>query len=358
MLLLLQILRLHSVLLQFVQAKDLAAYKQWQLLQDTRKVIDCSPASLRRLYDIFASSLGANSDQILIGPRTFRLALANHGVRDVILMQRLYGEFCNSSDSEKLDFRAFVGTLCSVSEASIEDKLDLLFDVWDVDESGSLTHHELAPIIIGMIPKHEVQMMTGQLTKVWNAIRTGKDEPGGASNWIGASRNSGMSKEDLIFACGKSPLVREFFRRVADRPAPAAKENKVSFKDRMRELHTDMIKERKEFDRLEQERRSKELLAGDADNEPNSPQDTSPGRRKSLRRAGSLRPSASTGSILPVPALPRRQSTKILGMESKSTLTKYKAQCATTMGTQQTAKSFTKSSSVSALPPIAGARVR
>ena len=339
-----------------MQAKDLAAYKQWQLLQDTRKVIDCSADSLRRLYSIFARSIGANSDQILVGPRTFRLALANHGVRDVILMQRLYGEFCSPFNSDKIDFRAFVGTLCSVSEASIEDKLDLLFDVWDVDESGSLTFHELSPIIIGMIPTHEVDMMASQLSKVWNAIRTGKEEPGGASSWIGASHGAGLSKEDLIHACGKSPLVREFFCRVIDRPAPAAKENKVSFKDRMRELHADMIKESKEFDRLEQERRNKELLTVNADNDPSSPQG-SPGRRKSVRRA-SLLPSASTGSILPAPALVRRQSTKVLGMESKSTLTKYKAQCARTMGTQQTTKSYTKSSSVSTLPPIAGARMR
>lgn len=329
--------RTFTIMYDSQKEKDIAAFKQHQVLRDSRRVINCRSASLRRLYEIFNESIGANSDQSLVGPRTFRLALARHGVKDVILMQRLYNEFRSPLGGSKIDFRAFIGVLCSMNDEPVEQKLDLLFDVWDVDEGGTLTHGELAPIIQGMVPEAQLEMMTDLFNKAWTEIRQicyGKSNSEGnkEDNWIGRSAASGVSKDDLVNAVLKSPSVRDFFDRILNRPPPKARDDVISFTDRMRELHMFMHRERKEFEKLEQLRLNAEAeeKKRNADVEGSGPNAFKTGSMKRsssdsivLRRQGSV----ADGK----PALTRRTTSKHLGMSSKDLIKGYKTKYESSM---------------------------
>lgn len=259
--------------------------KQWQLLQDTRKVMDLSSTGLwvrcdpsaspacadahpllmhrtmcslpsahialgcctaQKLFQIF--SVAAKSiEQSLVGQRTFRLVLAKCGIRDVILMQRLFSEFKQATYPERICYRAFLRTLASVSGAAVEEKLGFLFDVWDADGSASLTYGELAPILLAALPVQDVEEMSDRFSGVWAQLRESIAGGAGEKEWIGLSRASaGITKSDLLDACRKLPAVRDFFHRVLTRQAPKAEDrsmHSLGFAARLRELEAEVAKE-------------------------------------------------------------------------------------------------------------------
>ena len=106
--------------------KDQDGYeeKEWTLLKDAKNVMDTSLSGLTSLYTTFCAAV-PNSEQSQVGPRTFRLVLAKHGVRDFILMSRLFNLFCELPD--RLDYRKFVKALCSVNDEPVEDRIGLLW---------------------------------------------------------------------------------------------------------------------------------------------------------------------------------------------------------------------------------------
>ena len=232
----------------------LAAEKTYKLLQDTKKVIDMSISGLRRLYRIFYDAM-ASADISYIGPRTFRLALAKHGTRDVILMQRLFQEFCSPIYPGKIDYRSFLRVLASMNEEPVEDKLILLFEVWDIDQSGTLTHGELAPIVVHGLPVAEMERAMERFNKAWKDISTllhGSQQNQAAASWIGGGHSSGVSKEDLCDACYKLPSVRDFFTEILTRQPPKADDRlPLNFQSRLKELELQIKEEIKEKEKQE-----------------------------------------------------------------------------------------------------------
>ena len=72
------------------------------------------------------------------------MALMSNGLKDVILIQRLFDGFRETSAPERrIDFRQFVRALATMSREPIEARVDMLFDVWDADDSGTLVYQEL-----------------------------------------------------------------------------------------------------------------------------------------------------------------------------------------------------------------------
>ena len=97
------------------------------LLREIGKLYDFS---IEALHGIFKSFLAvARPGQSLIGPKTFRLVLARHNVRDAVIQQRLFFEFSDVRNPEKLEFRGFLRVLSRLADEPIEAKLELLFEV-------------------------------------------------------------------------------------------------------------------------------------------------------------------------------------------------------------------------------------
>lgn len=251
--------RTFTIMYDAEKEKDIMIEKQYRLLQDSKKVLDMSISGLRRLFRIFYHSV-QNVEQSLVGQRHFRLALAKHGVRDVILMQRLFTEFCSPVDRTRIDYRQFVRILTSVNEESVEEKLALLFEVWDIDQSGTLSYSELSPVVLLGAPSGDMEALMDKFNKVWADIRNFLNESN--EEWIGASRNGGVSNDDLVNACERLPAVCEFFDKILTRSPPKADDKTDytrSFQLRLRELEAEVQKEiakEKELDQKRAESRS------------------------------------------------------------------------------------------------------
>jgi len=231
---------------------DVNAEKQYKLLMDSRKVLDVSIAGLRRLHKVFFAS-APNAEQTLVGPRTFRLALAKYGVRDVVLMQRLFTEFCSPYAPDKIDYRQFVRVLASINEEPCEEKVALLFEMCDVDHSGTVSYRELTPIVIAGVPTNEAEAVLEAFSSVWGEIRSSTS---GASDseWSGLGRATGVCKDDLCDACRRLPNVRDFFSAILTRQSPKADDRlHHNFQARLRELEAEVVKESRMMDQLKNE---------------------------------------------------------------------------------------------------------
>lgn len=232
--------------------------KQWQLLKDAKKVMDMSLAGLRRLYLLFFEAV-KSPEQSLVGPSTFRMVVQRYGIRDTVLLKRLFCEWCE--DTDRINYRDFMRVLISVNTEPMEDRLGLLFEIWDLDQSLSLSYSEMSGIMCSGVPAIELEQVTEQFNRVWadmrNTLQTTDD-------WMGPSRASGLSKEDLTGACQKMPHVKDFFDNMLTRRAPSVGESvHTDFAVRLRELEAEVLKEsRAEEKELEHAQSSQSLGHG------------------------------------------------------------------------------------------------
>ena len=241
--------RTYTIMYDSEKEHDLREEKQWQLLKDTKKVMDMSLEGLHRLYMLFFETV-KSPEQSLVGPSTFRMVVTAYGIRDSVLLKRLFCEFCEQAD--RINYRDFMRVLVSVNEEPVEARLGLLFEIWDMDQSRSLSYSELSGIMLSGIPAHELEAVTEQFNKVWNEMRSSLQ---GTDDWIGLSRASGLSKDDLVGACQKLSHVRDFFERRLTRRSPQVGEtHHTSFQVRLRELQAEVIKESRAEEKKEQER--------------------------------------------------------------------------------------------------------
>ena len=227
-----------------LQEEELQEEKKWQLLKDTKKLMDTSTAGLGRLFRIFYDASPSN-DQSFIGPRFFKLALLKHGVTDRVLISRLFNEFQDEAESERIDYRVFLRVLASVNDEPVEDRLSMLFEVWDIDRSLTLSYSELGQIMVHGISTEQMEAVTERFNRVWVDIRSSLAEESD-DQWIGPSRSSGVTKEDLTNACKQYASVRDFFNKMlTKRSAKADDRHRVSFAARLRELEAEVLKEQK-----------------------------------------------------------------------------------------------------------------
>lgn len=119
----------------------------YSLTRDARKVADLSIPALTQMFALFSDTL--EQGMTLVGPKTFRLVLGRCGIQDEVLNNRLFQGFAEEHNGERVDFRDFMRALVRASTARATEKLALLFRVYDIDRSGSLSLPELTLMIRG-----------------------------------------------------------------------------------------------------------------------------------------------------------------------------------------------------------------
>lgn len=235
--------RTYTIMYDAEKERDLREEKQWQLLRDAKKGsgMDLSLAGIADLFKLFLDS-ARGAEPSMIGPKTFCLVLRKHGIRDPVLLIRLYKEFASQPNNDKINYRDFMKELVSVNEEPLEDRISLLFDVWDVDASGSLSYSELGQIMVTGVASNEIDEMTEHFNHVWSEIRSNVQEAN--DDWMGVGRSSGVGREDLVESARKAGPVREFFTKLLNRQPPAPSDRTpLNFAARLRELQAEVLKE-------------------------------------------------------------------------------------------------------------------
>ena len=161
-------------------AESAAAEKTWRLLQDARRALDLSSAGLQALFETL-QRLAPARNVALMEAHTFRRAFHHyfkkHGVRDMILVRRLFANFkepepaVDDGEPSLIDYRQFVRVLATMSQEHVEERVKVLFDVWDADESGSLSFPELASHVTHDLPMHKVEGAMEEFAVVWSQIK-------------------------------------------------------------------------------------------------------------------------------------------------------------------------------------------
>ena len=230
--------------------------KTWRLLLDTGRAISLRTDSLQKLFRILQNA-APTREHALIGPKAFKLAMQQFGLNDPILVSRLFGEFKEGASTmmgARIDFRQFVRVLCTMSKEAIEDRLALLFDVWDADDSGSLSFAELASHVVHDLPVHKMESAMHAFNSVWSQVKNfsvsyaSKVEE--KETFLGgvAGAAAEVGKEALVEACRKLPAVRRFFEEMLTRRPPKADELarkfvSSNFQARLRELDAEVWEE-------------------------------------------------------------------------------------------------------------------
>ena len=264
-------------------AESAAAEKTWRLLQDARRALDLSAGGLQALFRIFQRHAPAKDHAFMDAMafrRSFHQYFKRHGVRDMILVRRLFANFkekeedesANTGDATKdddtdnqprIDFRQFVRILASMSREFIEDRVDVLFEVWDADESGTLSFTELASHVTHDLPIDRVEGAMEEFAIIWGQIKryaanarraAGEEveEDPFSSGGIGSIKKdvnaAELEKQHLVAACAHLPAVRYFFEDLLTHKPPKADELargnlQRNFQARLRELDAEVYME-------------------------------------------------------------------------------------------------------------------
>ena len=119
--------------------------KIWSLMVEARRAASFSMPALRRLHARFADSL--DPGVILVGPNTFTLVLNAEGLTDRVLVGRLFSVFAELSGDVNVEYRELLRAFACVDAAPIEEKIDLLFSIYDTEGAATLTLPELTEVI-------------------------------------------------------------------------------------------------------------------------------------------------------------------------------------------------------------------
>ena len=130
--------------------------------------------------------------------------LSRHGIRDPVLVQRLFAEFMEKEPPEptRLDYREFLRACSGMDDAPTEEKLSLLFAIYDVDRSGTLSLGEMTQIFVKGEPSSAQQRIIERTERMWAEIRMRRGDAGG--DWFSMSKAEGITKEDILACCAES----------------------------------------------------------------------------------------------------------------------------------------------------------
>ena len=73
--------------------------------------------------------------------------------------------------TRRIDFRHFMHIVTTMVSQPVEARVSLLFDVWDADMSGTLSHSELVHHFTHGLPVHKIQGAIEAFNQVWTQIR-------------------------------------------------------------------------------------------------------------------------------------------------------------------------------------------
>ena len=89
--------RAYTIVYGKEQKEEKKEHARWSLIQEARKYTDLSVGGLHEMYESFAAVAPAGGP--VISPRQFRGVLSRHGIRDPVLVQRLFAEFMEKEPS-------------------------------------------------------------------------------------------------------------------------------------------------------------------------------------------------------------------------------------------------------------------
>ena len=196
------------------------------------------------MYESFAAV--APAGRPVISPRQFRGVLSRYGIRDPVLVQRLFAEFMEKEPPEptRLDYREFLRACSGMDDAPTEEKLSLLFAIYDVDRSGTLSLGEMTQIFVKGEPSSAQQRIIERTERMWAEIPdAARGDAGG--DWFSMSKAEGITKEDILACCAESDSIKFFFESVLDRerPKPPASEG-GDFKSRLAAMQAEQERAR------------------------------------------------------------------------------------------------------------------
>ena len=238
---------------QAVKDRD-DARRVWRLLQDTRSVIDASIRGLHHLFRCFReAALEKDLELAQIGRRAFREGFVQYGVRgaykatDEVLINRLFDEFCEREEGVplRIDTRHFIHQLVTINHEPIEVRLDLLFDVWDLDDSRTLKHKELADHVTHGLPMHKRSVAMEAFNRAWIEVRrhaASKDREGTTKRLLERHPKE-ITKPMLLDAAKKLVTVANFFDDFLTRVPPKADDHKAPLRVRMGEIDRQVRRE-------------------------------------------------------------------------------------------------------------------
>ena len=192
---------------------------RWRLIKDARAAADLSTHGLRRLNKLFETA--APHSQTRVGPKTFHMCLARQGVRDAVLHGRLFSELSLLDEHGKIDYRDFLCLLAFASHERVQDKIDLIFEVYceEHEPVTSLSLTQLLHMIMLARPREERGAVLEELEGIWTEVRRGLDAAESTPEyWMAPSVSVGLQKYELLRAIAAQPLVHAFFDRMFTTP--------------------------------------------------------------------------------------------------------------------------------------------
>eukprot|EP01094_Clydonella_sp_ATCC50884_P016921 TRINITY_DN2862_c1_g1_i1.p1 TRINITY_DN2862_c1_g1~~TRINITY_DN2862_c1_g1_i1.p1 ORF type:complete len:238 (+),score=71.80 TRINITY_DN2862_c1_g1_i1:218-931(+) len=105
---------------------------------------------VQKLHEIF-NQVGAGNEYInAVDFRRCLALLQKHGLHRNVMNtpfgQRLF-EILDENDDDRVNFREFVAGMSLLCKGTPEEKLELSFRAYDIDESGMVSYHELVAMI-------------------------------------------------------------------------------------------------------------------------------------------------------------------------------------------------------------------
>ena len=254
--------RTYTVLYDTQKQDTIRAEKQWRLLKDAMVLLPRKIDGLETLFHLFQSA-APSAEHSYVSWSGFESVLEEVGVHDPILTKRLFDEFCDESDNEdpsappRIDFRHFMHIVTTMVSQPVEARVSLLFDVWDADMSGTLSHSELVHHFTHGLPVHKIQGAIEAFNQVWTQIRAfnaheiekeiAKETDGESFTIRKESKSSEVTKAVLLAACRKLPAVRYYMQAALTRTAPKAdvhaRRGVDKFHARLRELDAQVMEE-------------------------------------------------------------------------------------------------------------------
>ena len=184
-----------------MQASDRSGPEsKYALMREAGKVVDFSTAALADMCLNFKAI--TKPEQVFVRRRTFHQVLEAHGMHDEVQRDRFFDEWADKLDPMTLDYRSFLRFLACATDEPIQHRLDLLFDVYDINSSGLLSLAELTQIVTDGRSPAESAVLASTLDELWeNDLKAPLASPlhdgkgGEETFWSGFNRNSGVPKE-------------------------------------------------------------------------------------------------------------------------------------------------------------------
>lgn len=123
--------------------------QHWKLVRKIASAIDCSAPALLELFRSFVTNIRPGETHV--GPKVFHRVWSSRGVKDRVLVQRVFNEFVDVQG--RVDFRDMIKAFLLVSSNTTTEKLALCFEVFDLDMDGSLSFNELTKVATRSQPR-------------------------------------------------------------------------------------------------------------------------------------------------------------------------------------------------------------